>query len=152
MQKVFPVAISSRLFPISFSKRFRVSDFILRLLIHLELSFVYGDKYRSICSLLHYDNHLALPVLFVDVYYSVGISGFFFVNNQFSIVMCIHISIFNFISLLGVFILLFYFLKVHCCFHYTSSVVQLKIWDGDTPSSSLISQDCLAALGFCVFI
>lgn len=40
-RKSLPVAISSRIFQIFSSKRFRVSDFILRPLIHLELSFVY---------------------------------------------------------------------------------------------------------------
>ena len=43
----------SRLFPTLSSIRFSVSSFMLRSLIHLDLSFVQGDKHSSICILLH---------------------------------------------------------------------------------------------------
>jgi hypothetical protein len=51
-----PVPISSRLFPTFYSKRFRVSSFMWRSLIHSVLSFAQGDKNGSICIHLH-DNH-----------------------------------------------------------------------------------------------
>jgi hypothetical protein len=38
------------------SIRFSVSGFMLRSLIYLELSFVEGDRYGSICILLHADS------------------------------------------------------------------------------------------------
>jgi hypothetical protein len=38
--------------------RFCVSGFMLRSLIHLDLSFVQGDKYGSMCILLHEDIQL----------------------------------------------------------------------------------------------
>ena len=37
---------------------FSISGFMLRPLIHLDLSFVQGDKYGCICILLHADIHL----------------------------------------------------------------------------------------------
>ena len=42
-----------RLFPTFFSIRFSVTGFMWRSLIHLDLSFVQGDKNGSICILLH---------------------------------------------------------------------------------------------------
>jgi hypothetical protein len=41
-----------------FSVRFIVSGFILRSLIHLDLSFAKGDKHGSICIFLHVDIQL----------------------------------------------------------------------------------------------
>ena len=41
-----------------FSSRFSVSSFMLKSLIHLDLSFVQGDKYGSICTFLHADIQL----------------------------------------------------------------------------------------------
>ena len=43
--KLFPVPMCSRLFPTFSSIRFSVSGFKLKSLIHLDLSFVQGDKY-----------------------------------------------------------------------------------------------------------
>ncbi|KAL6031326.1 hypothetical protein STEG23_000679 [Scotinomys teguina] len=42
-------------FDLSHSDRFSVIGFMLKLLIHLDLSFVYGDTYESIYSLVHLD-------------------------------------------------------------------------------------------------
>jgi hypothetical protein len=58
-----PVPISSRLFLTFSSINFSVSGFIWSSLIHLDLSFVQGDKNGSICILLHancqlYQHHL----------------------------------------------------------------------------------------------
>jgi hypothetical protein len=39
--------------PTFFTNMFSVSGFMLRYLIHLDLSYVQGDKYVSICILLH---------------------------------------------------------------------------------------------------
>ena len=45
--------IRSRLLPIFSSIRFNVVGFILKFLVHLDLSFMHGDGYGSICILLH---------------------------------------------------------------------------------------------------
>jgi hypothetical protein len=50
--------LCSRLFPNYSSIMFSVSGFMMRYLIHLDLSFVQGDKYVSIFILLHADSQL----------------------------------------------------------------------------------------------
>jgi hypothetical protein len=50
--------MSSRLFLTFFSIRLSVSGFILGSLIHLDLSFVQGDKYESIFICLHTNSQL----------------------------------------------------------------------------------------------
>jgi hypothetical protein len=57
-RKFAPVPMSSRLFPNFSSIRFSVSGFMYWSLIHLDLSFVQGDKYGSIFILLHTDSQL----------------------------------------------------------------------------------------------
>jgi hypothetical protein len=52
-RNLFPVPISLRLFPTFSSIHFRVSGFMWSSLIHLDLSFVQGDKNGSIYILLH---------------------------------------------------------------------------------------------------
>jgi hypothetical protein len=48
-----PVPTSSRLFPTFSSINFSASGLLWRSLIHLDLSFVQGDKNGSICIVLH---------------------------------------------------------------------------------------------------
>jgi hypothetical protein len=50
--------MSSRLLPNFSSIMANVSSFMLRSLTHLDLSFVQGDKYGTICILLHADIQL----------------------------------------------------------------------------------------------
>ena len=52
-KNISPVPISSRLFPTFHSKSFSVYGFMWSSLIHLDLSFVQGDKNGSIHILLH---------------------------------------------------------------------------------------------------
>jgi hypothetical protein len=54
-----PVPIFSWLFPTFNSMSFSVSGFMLNSLIHLDLSFVQGEKYGSILTLLQYDCQLS---------------------------------------------------------------------------------------------
>lgn len=60
-RKFIPVPKSSMLFPTIPPTRFRVSGFMLRFLIHLELCFVQGGKYESMWILLQaaiqFDEH-----------------------------------------------------------------------------------------------
>jgi hypothetical protein len=54
-KKLSPMPMSIKIFStISFIK-YSLSSFMWKSLIHLELSFVQDDKYRSICILLHTD-------------------------------------------------------------------------------------------------
>ena len=51
--KWIPIPMHSRLHPTFSSVRFSVARFMLRSLIQFDLSFVYGDRYGSICILLY---------------------------------------------------------------------------------------------------
>ena len=93
----------SRLFPIFSSIRFSVFGFMLKSLIHLDLSFVQGDKYGSICILLHADfqsdqHHLVKMLSFFPLY-DFG----FFVKNQVSIGGWVYFWVFNSIILINLF-------------------------------------------------
>ena len=52
-RKWSPVPMHSSVLPTYSSLRFSVAGFMLRSLIHLDLSFVHGDRYGSIFILLH---------------------------------------------------------------------------------------------------
>ena len=52
------VPMCSMVLPTFSSVRFSVVGFMLRSLDHLELSFIHGDRYESICLLLHVDIQL----------------------------------------------------------------------------------------------
>lgn len=66
-RKWSPLPMFSRLFPTLSSIRFSVSDFMLRSLIHLYLSFMQCDKYGSICIIpyadIQLDQHNLLEIL-----------------------------------------------------------------------------------------
>jgi hypothetical protein len=100
-RKLTPVPVSSRLFPTFSSIRFSVSGFMLRSLIHLDLSFVQGDKYGSIFILLHRDSqleqhHLLKMISFFPLY----IFGFF-VKDQMTISVWFYFWVFNYIPLIS---------------------------------------------------
>ena len=57
-RKWFPVPMRSSVLLTFSSIRFSVVDFMLRSLIHLDLSFVHGDRYGSIFILLHVEIQL----------------------------------------------------------------------------------------------
>ena len=57
-KKWSPVPMRSSVLPTFSSMRFSVAGFMLRSLIHLDLSFVHGDRYGSIFILLHVDIQL----------------------------------------------------------------------------------------------
>ena len=60
---LFPMTMHSRVFPNFFPVVFSASSFMFRALIYLDLSFVQGDSYGSICILLHDDFQLNLHYL-----------------------------------------------------------------------------------------
>jgi hypothetical protein len=77
--------MSSRVFAIFSSIRDSLSDFMLRSLIHLNVSFVQGDNYESMFIFLHInsqlDHHHLLKLLSFFPLYMFG----FFVKNQVSL-------------------------------------------------------------------
>lgn len=107
----FPV--SSRLFPNFSSIIFNISGFMLRPLINLELSFMLGHKYRSICILLqadiqfHQDHLLKMLCFFPSVYFCllfktqvpIGmwtyVWGFSFLHSPTCMVSCQYHAVFN---------------------------------------------------------
>jgi hypothetical protein len=58
VQKVISCTNKFNAFPNFSSTRFSVSGFMLRSLIHLDLSFMQGNRYGSICILLHANTQL----------------------------------------------------------------------------------------------
>jgi hypothetical protein len=85
-KKLFPLPMSSWLFPTFSSIRFSVSGFMLRFLIYLDLSFVQSDEYGSSFIFLHgdsqFDQHHLLKMFSFFPLYIFG----FFVKYQVSIV------------------------------------------------------------------
>jgi hypothetical protein len=69
-KKIPPMPMRSRLITTFSFMRFSVSGFMLKSLIHLDLSFVQGDKYGSIYVLLHTDSQL-------DQHYLLTMLSFF---------------------------------------------------------------------------
>ena len=57
-RELSPVTMCSRLFPMFFSVRFSINEFMMRCFIHLNLNFVQGDRYQPICILPHFLIHL----------------------------------------------------------------------------------------------
>ena len=145
-RKLSPVSIGSRLFLTFSSLRFSVSGFMSRSLIYL--SFVQGDKYGSICMLLHSviqldQQHLLKMLSFSHCMLLTSLS-----KTKYSL-MCGLISEsstwFHWSACLSI------FMPIPCCYYYYCSAVQLEIRDGDTSRSSFIVQDCFSYPRFFVF-
>ena len=98
-QKSFPVPMSSRLFPLFLLLGLVYLGFMLRCLINLELSFVQGDKYGSICILLHvsipFDQHHLLRMLWM--YSSIPDSIWF--NQLTCLFLCQYYAVAVFITI-----------------------------------------------------
>ena len=78
-RKWFPVPMCSSVLPTFSSIRFGVAGFMLRSLIHLDLSFVHGDRYDSVFILLHVNiqlcqHHLINMPSFFHLIYFVSLS------------------------------------------------------------------------------
>ena len=128
-QTFSPVSKSLRLFSSFFSISFSVCGFMWSSLIHLDLSFLQGDKNGSICILLHADHQLNQHHLLKMLFFSLG--GFSsFVKDQVTISVWVHFWVFNSIPL----IFLPDSVPVPCSFYHYCSVVQLEVRDGDSPS------------------
>ena len=139
-----PVPISSRLFSTFSSISFSVSGFMWSSLIHLDLSFVQGDKNGSICILLH-DNrqlcqHHLLKMLFFQWMVLAPLSKFKWTH------VCEFIA--------GSSILLHWSpslaVLVPCSFYQNCSVVQLEIRHGNSTIVSFIFENSFCSLSFLV--
>jgi hypothetical protein len=122
-----------RLFPTFSFVRFSISSFMLRSLIHLDLSFVHGDKNGSICILLHaycqLNQHRLLKMLS-----SFPLDGFtFFIQDQVTLGVRV-LWFFNAIPL----IYLLVSIPILYSFYHYCSIVQLEVRDGNCPRSSFI--------------
>ena len=96
-----PVPISSRLFPTFSSISFRVTGFMWSSLIHLDLSFVQGNKNGSIRILLH-DNHQLSQHHLLKMLSFFSLDGFsFLVKDQVTIGVWVHLWVFNSIPLVS---------------------------------------------------
>ena len=126
----------SRLFSSFSYSRFGVYYFMLRSLIHLDLSFVQGDKYGSICILLHADiqldqHHLLKMLSFFHCMVLASLS-----KSQVSVGVWDSFWVFN--------LILFHpsvSIQIPCSFYHYCSIVQLKVRNGDISRDSFIIQD-----------
>jgi hypothetical protein len=145
-----PVPIHSKVFPTFSPIRFRVSGFMLRSLIYLDLTFIQGNKYGSICILLHADIHLSQHHLLKTL--SFSIVWFWLLCQKSSVHM---------------YVLLFLGLWFNCIdqpvWFYTNTMQILSpsycstSWgqDSDSSKSSFIGLDCFGYPGFlfvCLFV
>jgi hypothetical protein len=107
-----PVPISSRLFPTFSSINFNISGLMHRSLIHLDLSFVQGDKNGSICILL-LDNRQLCQLHLLKMLSFFPLDGFSsLVKDQVTIGVRIHFWIFNSIPLIYLSVTLTLFLRL----------------------------------------
>ena len=127
------------------SIRFSVAGFMLRSLIHLDLSFVHGDRYGSIFILLHVDIQHHLLNMFS--FFHLIFFAFFFIKGQVFKDVWIDIWIFYLVPL----VLLSVLMPIPGCFQYCSSVAEFEVRDCDASRSSFIAQDCFGYPGFFAF-
>jgi hypothetical protein len=142
-----PVPMSSMFFPTFSSIRFTVSGFMLRSLIHLDLSFVQGDKYWSIFILQYTDSqldqhHLLKMLSFFPLY----IFGFF-VKDQVSVSVWFYFCVFNSIPLINMSVSVL----IPCSFYHYCSIVKLEVRDSDFPRWFFTVKIFFSTLGFLPF-
>jgi hypothetical protein len=130
------VSIHLRLFPTFSSIRISVSGFMLRSLIHLDLSVAQGDRCGSICNCLLadilLDQQCLLKTLPPPPLYGFGLAK----------IKCPPVCGFTACSI--PLINLSVPLLILCSFYYYCSVVHLQIRDGDNSKSYVIVQDCFS--------
>jgi hypothetical protein len=141
--------MSLRLSPIFSSIRFSISGFMWSSLIHLDFSFVQGDKNGSVCILLHVDLQLNQHYLLKMLSFS---TGWFYLLCQRSADHrgMVYFWVFNSILL----IYLPVAVPVPCSF-YHCSVKQFEVRDGDFPRSSFTVKTIFGYLVFlfvCLFV
>ena len=116
--------------------KFSMAGFMLRSLIHFDLSYIHWDRYGSICILLHVDiqlwqNHLLQMLSFFPLFNFV-----FFVKNQIFLVVWINIWVFNLISLVHQSV----FMPTQNYFYHCNSMIDFDVRDGDDSRHFFIAQ------------
>jgi hypothetical protein len=139
--------MSLRLFPTFTSIRFSVSVFLLRSLIHLDLSFMQGDTFGSIFILLHTDCQLDQHHLLKCFLFPLYVFGFFITDKVF-IGVWFYFWVFDSILLMHLFVSV----PIPCGLYHYCSVVQLEVRDGDSPRSSFIVENCFVYTGHFIFL
>ena len=116
-----PVPISSRLFPTFFSINFNVSGFIASSLIHLDLSFVQGDKNGSIHILLHDNRQLCQHHLLKmpSSFHWRVFSSLRSLGKKIFIRVCVHLWVSNSVPLVSLSVPI----PVPCSFYHYCSVI-----------------------------
>ena len=136
----------SRLFPTFSSIGFNVFAFTLMSLIHLDLSFVQGDRYYPPCILLHagiqLDHHQLLKMLSFFLLYDFH----FLVKNILSIGVWIYVWVLDSTPLINQSVSV-----TILCSYYNCSVVQLQVSNGYSSGRAIIVQECFGCPGFSVF-
>ena len=98
--------------------------FILRSLIHLDLSFLHGDRYGSICILLYVDIQLCQHHLLkmLSFFHCIILASLSKIRCS---ILLVNPSVFMTIP----------------SFLYSSSIIELVVRNGDAPGSSFIMKD-----------
>ena len=115
-----------------FSKRLSVSAFMLRTLIHLDLSFIVLRVINMNIFILFINRCIFWPIPFVEhaFFPPVYITGYF-IKNEVFIGLWIYNWCFNSISLINKSV----FMPIPCSFIAIALLLQLEIEGGDTSSS-----------------
>jgi hypothetical protein len=131
--------ISPTFYFISFS----VSAFLWRSLVHQDLSFVQGDKNGLICILLH--TELQLNQYHLLKMFFLPLNDFrSFVEYQVTVGGWVHFWVFSSILL----IFLAVSVPLPYSFYHYRSVIQLEVWDGDSPRTPFIVENIFCYTGF----
>ena len=128
------------------SIRFNVSGFMLRSLIHLDLSFVHGDRYGFIFILPHVDIQLCQHYMLNMLFFPFDIFYFFIKYRMFKDVW-IDIRVLCSVPL----VLLSVLMPIPGCVQYCNSVAEYKVRDCDASRNSFIPQDCFGSPGIFAF-
>ena len=129
--------IFSRFFHTFSSIRFSVSGFMLRSLIHLDLSFVQGYKYGSVFIFLHRGSQLDQHQLLKMLSFFHCTFFYFFVKDQVSVSMWFYFWVSSPIPLTN----MSASVAIPCSFFFFLSLLlcsKLEVRDGDSPSCSFI--------------
>jgi hypothetical protein len=117
---------------------------MLRPLIHLDLSFVQGEKYGTIFILLHTDMQLGKPRLLKMLsFFPLYIFGIF-VKIKVTVSVWFYFWVFNSIPSINMSVSV---LIPYSFYHYCS-IVKLEVRDGDSHSLSFIVKNCFHYSGF----
>ena len=143
----FPCANIFEVSPTYSSINFSVSGFMWSSLIHLDLSFVQGDKNGSIYILLH-DNCQLYQHYLLKMLCFFPLDGFhFLVKDQVTIGVWVHFWVFNSIP----WVYLSVTIPVPCSFDHNCSVVQIRSGMVIPPEVLLSLRRVFAILGFLLF-